>query len=166
MTEQGDLRAREAGAASGAGEPLVGWLNAILETERAGTRILTTLMVTAGVPGANALLAQVQRDQACNCALLTRMVRRLGGAPSMAVGPLRDKVLALERLEDRLELMNRGQAWIARRLDRIVPRVADARIRVQLGEIRDTHRANIAVCAVLLDGLSEFAVEDEYAVDD
>jgi hypothetical protein len=166
MTEHGDLERMRSDAASGAGDPLVGGLNAILEVERAGTRILTALMATAGVPGANALLAQVQRDQACNCAQLTRIVRRLGGAPSMAVGSLRDKVLALDRLEDRLELMNRGQAWIARRLDHIVPRVADAGIRAELGEIRDTHRANIAVCAVLLDGLSEFAIEDEYAIDD
>ncbi len=126
MTEHGDLEARETGAASGAGDPLVGGLNAILEVERAGTRILTALMATGDVPGANVLLAQVQRDQACNCAQLTRIVRRLGGAPSMAVGSLRDKVLALDGLEDRLELMNRGQAWIARRLGHIVPRVADA----------------------------------------
>ena len=160
MTEHGDLEVRETGAASGAGDPLVGGLNAILEVERAGTRILTALMATGDVPGANVLLAQVQRDQACNCAQLTRIVRRLGGAPSMAVGSLRDKVLALDGLEDRLELMNRGQAWIARRLDHIVPRVADADIRAELGEIRDTHRANIAVCAVLLDGLSEFSIED------
>ncbi len=166
MTEHGNLETTRPDVASDAGDPLVAGLNAILEAERAGTRILTTLMVTASVPGANALLAQVQRDQACNCAQLTRIVRRLGGAPSMAVGSLRDTVLALDRLEDRLELMNRGQAWIAQRLDRILPRIADAGIRAELGEIRDTHRANFAVCAVLLDGLSEFAIEDEYAIDD
>jgi hypothetical protein len=166
MTEYGDLEAAEAGTAAVTGERLVGWINVILETERAGTRILTTLMAGDGMPGANGLLAQVQRDQACNCALLTRMVRRLGGAPSMAVGALRDKVLALERLEDRLELLNRGQAWVARRLDRMVPRIADAGIRAQLGEMRDTHRANIAACGVLLDGLSEFAAEDEYSIEE
>lgn len=160
MADYHELEAAEAGTASIAGDGLVGWLNAILEAERAGTRILTALMATGGAPGANALLAQVQRDQACNCALLTRLVRRLGGAPSMAVGSLRDKVLALETLEDRLDLLNRGQAWVARRLDRMLPRIDDAGIRAQLGEIRDTHRANVAACDVLLDGLSEFSAED------
>jgi len=159
MVEQRDLEVSEIGIEPMGGHRLVGYLNSILEVERAGTRVLSALMAR-GAPGANALLAEVQRDQACNCAVLTRMVRRLGGAPSMAVGSFRDRVLAQETLEDRLELLNQGHAWLARRLDHIVPHVTDAGIRSALGQIRDTHRANIAACDVLLDGLTDLLDED------
>ena len=157
MVEHRDLQMSEAALERVADEQLVAWLNAILELERAGTRVLTALMAGSSAPGANALLAQVQRDQARNCALLTRMVRRLGGTPSMAVGAFRDHVLAVPTLEDRLALLNRGQAWAARRLGQLLPQVADAGLAAELADIRDTHRANIAACDVLLDGLSEIS---------
>ena len=106
-------------------------------------------------PEGQALLVQVERDEARYCAALPRTIERLGGTPTKTIAAFRDAVLALPGLTDRLALLNRGQGWVARCLEDVLPRLRDSEILAQLTEMRDTHRANIAACGILLEGLAE-----------
>jgi uncharacterized protein DUF6306 len=123
-------------------------LNALLEAERAGAKVLLALMREH--PEAAAALAPVQRDEGRYAGLLTRLVRGLGAEASTRTGDFVGKVLALDGLKARLELLNRGQAWVAKRIDEILPRLRDEGMHAELGEMRDRHRQNIAECAALI----------------
>lgn len=138
-----------------AGEDLLDFLNALLEAERAVALVLAALVHENDAPEGQALLVQVERDEARYCAALPRTIERLGGTPSMTIAAFRDAVLALPGLTDRLALLNRGQGWVARCLEDVLPRLRDSEILAQLTEMRDTHRANIAACGILLEGLAE-----------
>jgi Domain of unknown function (DUF6306) len=137
------------------GAALVVFLNELLEAERAGAKVLSVLVAERAAPGGQSLLREIAHDEARYCALLTRLIEAQGGTPSKATGAFRDKVLALQSLIDRLELLNRGQSWVVRKLEQALPQIQDIAISTELAEMRDTHRANVAACGVLLESLRE-----------
>ena len=51
--------------------------------------------------------------------------------------------MAIPDLEQRLDFLNRGQAWVVRRLEALIPRIQDAQIRADLALMLDAHRSNI-----------------------
>jgi hypothetical protein len=126
-------------------------LNTLLEAERAGAKVLLALIREH--PEAAAALQPVQRDEGRYAGLLTRLVRQLGGEPSPRTGDFVGKVLALEGLKTRLELLNRGQAWVAKRVEEILPRLRDDAMHAELREMRDRHHQNIADCTQLIERL-------------
>ena len=126
-------------------------LNALIEAERAGAKVLLRLM--RDHPEAADALSEVQRDEGRYAGLLARLVGDLGGTPSPRTGEFVQKVLALEGLRPRLALLNRGQAWVLKCLDEILPRIADDAMHRALAEMRDRHGANIARCTSLLEQL-------------
>jgi len=136
-------------------DELVMFLNELLEAERAGAKVLSVLVAEGTAPGGQSLLREIAHDEARYCALLTRLIEAQGGVPSGATGSFRDKVLACETLIERLELLNRGQSWVVRKLEQSLPQIRDIAISTELAEMRDTHRANVAACGVLLEGLKE-----------
>ena len=50
----------------------------------------------------------------------------------------------------RLQFLNRGQAWVERRIAEALPRITDARVRRALEAMRISHVANIAACEALV----------------
>src|SRR3546814_7896767 len=83
-------------------------------------------------------------DEARWCAMLAGQIKRLGGSPSGACGAFYDKVMALDEPVERLALLNRGQGWVVRKLDAMIPRVKDEVLRADLREMADSHVENIA----------------------
>jgi nitronate monooxygenase len=49
-----------------------------------------------------------------------------------------------------LDLLNRGQGWVARRLAEALPRIADAALHEELSEMLDAHVRNIRQCNELI----------------
>src|SRR5262249_28379725 len=70
-------------------EGLVERLNALLEAERAGAKVLLQLM--RDHPEAAGALTEVQRDEGRYAGLLTRLVGELGGTPSRRTGDFVEK---------------------------------------------------------------------------
>jgi nitronate monooxygenase len=126
-------------------EEYVALLNTLLEAERAGARLLSDY-VNELPEGSDlrSLLIPVQRDEAENCAVLIRLLREAGAEPSKATGSFYEKGLAKKDWRERLAFLNKGQAWVQRRLEETVPDLpAGTR---ELGEMLDSHAANIALC--------------------
>ena len=51
--------------------------------------------------------------------------------------------MAIPDLEQRLSFLNRGQAWVVRRLSALVPRIQDAQVQAELSAMLQAHHINI-----------------------
>jgi nitronate monooxygenase len=137
----------DAGPLSGA--ELLVLLNQLLEGERAGARGVGAMSRQAADPETRAILREIAGDEAHFCAMLLRHVARLGGTPSAKTGAFYTKLAALEGTGERLDLLNRGQGWVVRKLSEALPRIADAALRADLRDMLEAHLRNIERCAEL-----------------
>ena len=119
-------------------------LNTLLEAERAGAGVAMRTAAQVEAPGLKALVIDIQRDEARWCAVLTRAIRALEGEPSRRTGAFHDKAMAIADPGQRLAFLNRGQAWVVRKLDEILPRIASDALHAELMAMRDSHVRNIA----------------------
>lgn len=130
-------------------------LNVLLEAERAGVRILKPLAAQLEETEDQALLERVLRDEGRFCDGLAKQIQALGGLPSKAVGDFVQKVEATEGLIAKLELLNRGQAWVVRKIEELLPSVEDEPTRGFLKVMRQDHLANVTACEELVERLVE-----------
>ena len=131
------------------GSELAAFLNVLLESERAGARVLARWSheagPDAGVPAV--ALAAVRDDEARYCAGLTEQLRRLGAEPSHATGRFYDKAMTLSGWPERLRFLDKGQSWVAREIREKLPRIDDAELAAFLREMLERHEHNLALCA-------------------
>jgi len=130
---------------------LCDFLNALLEAERAGAKSATLFRREYAGGPAEALIEQVRQDEAWCCGMLADWVSRLHGAPSARTGDFLEKVLAKQGLEARLGFLNRGQEWVVRKLEEILPQLDEGDLRRDLAQMLDLHVRNIAQCTAFLD---------------
>ena len=119
-----------------------GFLNELLEAERAGARLLAAWVDE--LPPGSALgrkLHAVQRDEARNCAVLIHLLLEAGMAPSLATGDFYRKGLAIRGWPERLEFLERGQAWVARRIAAALPGVPTPQGQHLLEAMHESHLA-------------------------
>jgi uncharacterized protein DUF6306 len=133
---------------------LVGLLNMLLEAERAGARVLASFLddYERDSPAWSQLLA-VQRDEARNCATLLGLIRCVNGTPSAATGAFLEKALAVEGRSARLQFLNRGQQWVARKINEALPYVEQGYARGALFAMQESHLLNIEACDALAETL-------------
>ena len=126
------------------------FLNELLAAERAGAKLLSAYLdeLPADAPQHETIRA-VQRDEAGNCAVLVHLLLEAEATPTPAVGSFYDRGLAISGWRERLEFLNRGQGWVAKRLAAALDRVP-ASARPALQTMHDSHLANIESCAALL----------------
>jgi len=92
-------------------------LNLLLESERAGMVALYQLAGEVEHDALRRFLIAARAEEAQNAAEIERLIREAGGTPSAKTGAFAEKVAALESLRDRLNLMSRGQEWVARKVE-------------------------------------------------
>jgi hypothetical protein len=133
-------------------------LNSLLEAERAGAMVIRAFMAELPLPVEDReSLGLIQRDEARNCAALLGQLRALGMEATTSVGAFYRKALAIEGARARLEFLNRGQAWVARRIGEALPAIEEPGLRSLLVEMRDSHLANIAACEEIIRALPQAA---------
>lgn len=122
-------------------------LNALLEAERAGAKVLAILRdeLDARAP-LRGLLERLQKDEGSNAVVLYKTIQRLGGVASHETGAFVHKTLAVDGLEARLRFLNKGQAWVVRKIDELLPDIEDEALRSMLETMRRSHVDNIAAC--------------------
>ncbi|KQX24167.1 MULTISPECIES: DUF6306 domain-containing protein [unclassified Sphingomonas] len=136
-------------------DELVRALTELLEAERAGARVSLASARQSAEPGHRDLMRTVRRDEARWCAMLTRHIKRLGHAPSRQVGDFYGKALAITDLRERLYFLNRGQRWVVKRLEILLPRVRDEGLHADLNAMLISHRLNIETAEAYLAGTGE-----------
>jgi nitronate monooxygenase len=133
-------------------------LNELMRAERAGVETLSHFVRETTDSEMRTLFEQVRDDEAWSCAGLAECIGRLGGARTGERGEFADKVLAVASLTDRLRLLNRGQRWVVKRVERLLPRALDESTRAFLVQMASVHAMNIERCDALiarLDGQRE-----------
>lgn len=118
-------------------------LNELLEAERAGARVAMETARDIPPSALAALVQDVHKDEVHWCGMLMRTIKAMGTTPSSATGAFWGKAMAIPDLEQRLLFLNRGQAWVVRKLEALIPRFHDPRIRDDLQAMLTAHRANI-----------------------
>ena len=97
-------------------------LNELLEAERAGARV--TLRMTQEAPQAlKTMMVGLQRDEARWCGVLTKSIQHLQGTHSAKTGAFYEKAMAISDVAERLAFLNRGQGWVVRKLEGLLPRI-------------------------------------------
>jgi hypothetical protein len=122
---------------------LEGFLNSLAEAERAGGRVLHELTELAQSLELREMLKKVGHDEGYYAGELAAHVRRLGGIPSTKTGDFVEKVRAVGEFRGKLELLNRGQRWVIRKIEENVPTVGDAQLKAFLVVMAEGHRVNI-----------------------
>jgi nitronate monooxygenase len=134
---------------------LEGFLNLLGEAERAGGRVLHDLTEQAQSLELREMLKKVGHDEGYYAGELAAHVRRLGGSPSTKTGDFVDKVRAVGDFRGKLELLNRGQRWVIRKIEENVVSIGDAPLKAFLVVMAQGHRVNIGA---LEDALKEGVV--------
>ena len=118
-------------------------LNELLEAERAGARVAMETARDMPPCALTTLVQDVHTDEVRWCSMLMRTIKALEGTASSATGAFWGKAMAIPDLEQRLDFLNRGQAWVVRRLEALIPLVQDAQVRTDLGVMLEAHHRNI-----------------------
>ncbi len=123
---------------------IVNFLQALLEAERAGALVCLESARTAGSNAQGQLLRSIHQNEARWCAMLAEHLKNDGQQPSIKIGTFYEKAMAVTDLKLRMELLNRGQGWVVRKLRDMMPRVRDERLHADLTEMLRSHETNIA----------------------
>lgn len=125
-------------------EDLITSLNELLEAERAGARVSreTVSQMPAG-QGAT-LVHDIHRDEVHWCSLLLRLLRGMQAQPSDQTGAFYGKAMAIADLQERLMFLNKGQSWVVRRLQQLIPRIADVQMQADLRDMLQAHEGKIS----------------------
>ena len=126
-------------------------LNELLEAERAGARVALSSRKDATGAEMLALIDTVRHDESRWCAMLSEQIVRLKGEPSPICGAFYGKAMAVADPVERLAFLNRGQAWVVRKLTALLPRVRDDVLHAALREMLVSHEVNIAATAALIE---------------
>ena len=120
-----------------------GFLNLLGEAERAGGRILHELTEQASSLELREMLKKVGHDEGYYAGELAAHARRLGGTPSTKTGDFVEKVRAVADFRGRLDLLNRGQRWVIRKIEEHLATVADPELHAFLSVMAKGHYINI-----------------------
>jgi hypothetical protein len=125
-------------------EEVLRTLNELLEAERAGARTSMELARTTEDDRLQAIAHVILQDEVKWCGVLIRAIQAMNAVPSTRTGAFYDKLMAIPDLKARLEFLNRGQGWVAKRLAGLMPRLPEGRLQNELGEMLRRHTRNIA----------------------
>ncbi|MFM9882178.1 MAG: 5-formyltetrahydrofolate cyclo-ligase [Burkholderiales bacterium] len=133
---------------------LIALLNVLLEAERAGAQVLAAFLneYERDTPPWRQLAA-VQRDEAKNCVILIDLIRRMHATPSAVTGDFLGKALAVNGRVARLQFLNRGQAWVARKISEALPYLEKGFVRDALFAMQESHLLNIEACDAVVKTL-------------
>lgn len=131
---------------------LESFLNTMGEAERAGGRVLHELTGEAKSLELREMLKKVGHDEGYYAGELAAHVRRLGGAPSNKTGDFVEKVRAVNDFRGKLELLNRGQRWVIRKIEEQLAALNDPELKAFLVVMAKGHHVNIGA---LEDALKE-----------
>jgi nitronate monooxygenase len=130
-------------------------LNILGEAERAGGRVLHELTGMARAPELRELLKKVGHDEGYYAGELAAHVRRLGGTASNKTGDFVEKVRAVNDFRGKLELLNRGQRWVIRKIEEQLASINDDELHAFLALMAKGHHVNIgALDDALKEGLA------------
>ena len=118
-------------------------LNQLLESERAGHLLLDAMTQETANPEIKLLFANFTDVEVSDVSVLEGLIRLHGGAPSTKTGDFAEKVLNIDNLHEQINLLSRGQAWVARKVEQALALNPPPDIAAFLKEMANRHRHNM-----------------------
>jgi hypothetical protein len=118
-------------------------LNRLLEAERAGHQLLDVMSQETADPQMQALFANFTDVEISDTEVLEGLIRLHGGIPSQKTGDFADKVLQIDNLHGQINLLSRGQAWVARKIEQALALSPPPDVAAFLKEMANRHRHNM-----------------------
>ena len=122
---------------------LLEFLNTLGEAERAGGRVLHDLEQEASSLELKELLRKTGHDEGYYAGQIGAHIRRMGAEPSTRTGDFVEKVRVLSDLRSKIELLNRGQRWVIRKIEERLPTLSDPQLKAFLVVMAKGHQMNI-----------------------
>ena len=130
---------------------LLAALDELLEAERAGARVASETAAEVNEDAdLHRLIAHIRQDEAHWCSVLVDAIRTLGATPTRATGSFYEKAMAIDDVAERMAFLNRGQRWVVRKLQALLPTLADPDIHHALSLMLVAHEKNIGAVDVRL----------------
>ena len=118
-------------------------LNQLLESERAGRALLEAMTKETADPEMQSLFANFTDVERSDVSVLEGLIRLHGGTPSIKTGDFVEKVLSVDNLHDQINLLSRGQAWVARKVEQALALNPPPEVAAFLKEMANRHRHNM-----------------------
>ncbi len=97
-------------------QALIDFYNLLLEAERAGVVVIEEMLEAVEDQGLKTMLEKFLRDEGTDCKILFDLIMDEGGAPSKKTGDFVEKIRALPTLVEKVDLLIKGQEWVARKI--------------------------------------------------
>ncbi|KUZ65779.1 2-nitropropane dioxygenase [Burkholderia ubonensis] len=124
-------------------DALLAVLDELLEAERAGTRVASETAAEIHDPELHRLVAGIRLDEAHWCSVLVDAIRSLNATPTRKTGAFYEKAMAIDDLAERMAFLNRGQRWVVRKLQALLPTLDNPEIHHALTLMLVSHEKNI-----------------------
>lgn len=95
---------------------LVDFYRVLLEAERAGVQSISEILPEVEDENLKSVMTRYLRDEGMNCQILIAFIKNLGGDPGSKTGDFINKIRALKTLNEKLELLIKGQEWVAKQI--------------------------------------------------
>lgn len=115
----------------------------LLEAERAGVAVLGELNTQSEDRRLKPILKKFLRDEGVNCRILIGLIHDLNEKPSDKTGAFVDKIRALDKLDEKIQLLIRGQAWVARKISEFRFNIPAGSAYLFLEAIKVQHEENV-----------------------
>ena len=122
---------------------LLDFYNMLLEAERAGVTVLSELNIQVEDGRLKPILKKFLRDEGVNCRILVSLIHDLNAKPSDKTGAFADKIRALNNLDEKIQLLIRGQAWVARKIQEFQSHLPTGSAYLFMDAIKAQHEENV-----------------------
>ena len=130
---------------------LLNFYNMLLGAERAGVTVLSELNMQAENQRIKPILKKFLRDEGVNCRILASLIHDLNAKPSDKIGAFVDKIRVLDNLDEKIQLLIRGQAWVARKIKEFRFNLPAGSAYLFIEAIKVQHEENVATMKKYFD---------------
>jgi nitronate monooxygenase len=130
---------------------LLDFYNMLLEAERAGVTVLSEMNKQIEDQRLKPILEKFLRDEGVNCRILVSLIHDLNANPSDKIGAFVDKIRALDNLDEKIQLLIRGQAWVARKIREFQSDLPKGSAHLFMDAIKVQHEENVATLKKYFD---------------
>jgi len=131
---------------------LLDFYNMLLEAERAGVTVLSEMNKQIEDQPLKPILEKFLRDEGVNCRILVSLIHDLNANPSDKTGAFVDKIRALDNLDEKIQLLIRGQAWVARKIREFQTHLPAGSACLFMDAIKVQHEENVDTLKKYFDG--------------
>ena len=131
-------------------QEVISFFNSMLAAERAGVEVLSGLLKEVADKDLKIVLERFLRDEGMNCQIFSTLIRNTGEDPGKTTGDFVQKVKRLDNIHDKLNLLVKGQEWVAGQIRKNRPLLAYGAEAVFMESIKIQHEENVDFLKQLL----------------